>query len=142
MDEIFSFLLITVISSHSDSESPAADSIRGRIIRQQADKLVRMNILGDLAHEHQEEDRRVRDEDARHVIDAEEAARAAEARPHKRPQKRPNERPENSIVRRAHLERKRLEYKLMAQGLWQCQQWKPMRGWSSLRLLANGASFD
>ena len=80
MDEKFSFLLITVMSSYSDSEPPADDSIRGRIIRQQADKLARMSALGDLAQEQREEDRRGRDEDARRVMEAEEVAWAAEAR--------------------------------------------------------------
>ena len=56
LDEKFSFLLITVMSSYSDSEPPADDSIRGRIIRQQADKLARMSALGDLAQEQCEED--------------------------------------------------------------------------------------
>ena len=68
------------MSSHSNSESPAADSVRGQIICQQVDKLMWMNILGDLAQEHWEEDQRARDEDARHVIDAEEEVWAAEAR--------------------------------------------------------------
>jgi hypothetical protein len=80
LDEKFSFLLITVMSSYSDSEPPADDSIRGRIIRQQADKLARMSALGDLAQEQREEDRRGRDEDARRVIEAEEVARAARVR--------------------------------------------------------------
>ena len=79
MDEKFSFL-ITVMSSYSDSEPPADDSIRGRIICQQVDKLARMSVLGDLAQEQREEDRRGREEDARHVIDAEEVAWAARAR--------------------------------------------------------------
>ena len=39
-----------------------------------------MSALGDLVQEQCEKDRRGRDEDARHVIDAEEVARAAEAR--------------------------------------------------------------
>ena len=68
------------MSSYSDSEPPADDSIRGRVIRQQADKLARMSALGELAQEQREEDRRGRDEDARRVIDAEEVARAAGAR--------------------------------------------------------------
>ena len=68
------------MSSYSNSEPPADDSIRGRIIRQQADKLARMSALGDLAQEQRKEDQRGRDEDARRVIDAEEVARAAEAR--------------------------------------------------------------
>ena len=56
--------------SHSNSESPAADSVCGWIVRQQADKLMRMNILGDLAQEHQEEDRRARDEEAAWTAEA------------------------------------------------------------------------
>ena len=68
------------MSSHSDSEPPADDSICSQIISQQADKLARMSALGDLAQEQWEEDRRGRDEDARRIIDAEEVARAAEAR--------------------------------------------------------------
>ena len=66
--------------SYSDSKPPTDNSIHGRIIHQQADKLARMSVLGDLAQEQQEEDRRGRDEDARRVIDAEEVAWAAEAR--------------------------------------------------------------
>ena len=68
------------MSSYSDSEPPADDSIRGRIIRQQADKLARMSALGDLVQEQREKDRRAREEDARHVMEAEEVAWAAEAR--------------------------------------------------------------
>ena len=68
------------MSSYSDSEPPTNDSIHGRIIRQQADKLARMSALGDLVQEQREEDRRGRDEDARRVIDAEEVAWAARAR--------------------------------------------------------------
>ena len=68
------------MSSYSDSELPADDSIRGRIICQQVDKLARMSVLGDLVQEQHKEDQRGREEDARHVIDAEEVARAAESR--------------------------------------------------------------
>ena len=68
------------MSSYSDSEPPADDSIRSQIICQQADKLARMSVLGDLAQEQREEDRRGRDEDARRVIDAEEVVQVAEAR--------------------------------------------------------------
>ena len=68
------------MSSYSDSKPPADDSIRGRIIRQQADKLAKMSALGDLVQEQCEEDRRGREEDARRVMDAEEVARAARAR--------------------------------------------------------------
>ena len=68
------------MSSYSDSEPPADDSIRGRIIRQQADKLAKMSALGDLVQEQREEDRRGREEDARRVMDAEEVARVARAR--------------------------------------------------------------
>ena len=39
-----------------------------------------MSAMGDLAQEQWEEDRRGREEDARRVIDAEEVARAADAR--------------------------------------------------------------
>ena len=68
------------MSSYSDSEPPANNSICGRIIHQQVDKLARMSVLGDLAQEQREEDRRGRDEDARRIIDAEEVVWAAEAR--------------------------------------------------------------
>ena len=68
------------MSSYSDSESPAANSILGRIIRQQADKLAKMSAMGDLAQEQREEDRRLRELDTRHVVDAEEVAWAADAR--------------------------------------------------------------
>ena len=68
------------MSSYSNSEPPADNSIHGRIICQQADKLARMSALGDLVQEQCEEDQRGRDEDARCVIDAEEVAWAAEAR--------------------------------------------------------------
>ena len=68
------------MSSYSDSESPAANSIQGCIIQQQADKLVKMSTMGDLAQEQWEKDRRAREEDARHVMEAEEVARAVEAR--------------------------------------------------------------
>ena len=60
------------MSSYSDSESLADDSIHSRIIRQQADKLARMSALGDLAQEQWEKDQRAREEDTRHVMDAEE----------------------------------------------------------------------
>ena len=66
--------------SYSDSKPPTDDSICGRIICQQVDKLARMSTMGDLAQEQREEDRRGRDEDARRVIDAEEVVWAADAR--------------------------------------------------------------
>ena len=68
------------MSSYSDSEPPTDNSIRGQIIRQQADKLARMSALGDLAQEQWEKDRRVREEDAKRVMEAEEVAGAVEAR--------------------------------------------------------------
>ena len=68
------------MSSYSDSESPADNSIRSRIIRQQADKLAKMSVLGDLVQEQREKDQRVREEDARRVMEAEEVVRAVEAR--------------------------------------------------------------
>ena len=68
------------MSSHSDSESPADNSIRGWIICQQADKLARMSTLGDLVQEQREKDWRAREEDVRHIMEAEEVAQAVEAR--------------------------------------------------------------
>ena len=98
-----------------------------------------MSALGDLVQEQREEDRRGREEDTRRVIDAEEVARAARARAAWKAAKRPNERPVSSTARRAHPERKRLGFMIMVRGLRQRQRWKPTRGWSSLRPLANGA---
>ena len=68
------------MSSYSDSKSLADDSICGRIICQQADKLARMSMLGDLAQEQWEKDQRAREEDARCVMDAEEVVWAVDAR--------------------------------------------------------------
>ena len=68
------------MSSYSDSELPTDDSICSQIICQQADKLTRMSMLGDLAQEQEEEDQRVREEDARCVMDAEEVVWVANAR--------------------------------------------------------------
>ena len=66
--------------SYSDSELPTTDSVRSQIIRQQVDKLARMSVLGDLVQEQWEEDRRVREEDVRHIMDVEEVAWVADAR--------------------------------------------------------------
>ena len=74
------------------------------------DKLAKMSALGDLAQEQWEEDRRVREEDARCVVDAEEVVRAADARP----LKRPNARLVSLTARRVRLKRNRLKSKLMA----------------------------
>ena len=63
--------------SYSNSESPTANSVQECIIWQQADKLTRM---GDLVQEQQEEDQRAREEDTVHIMQAEEATQAADAR--------------------------------------------------------------
>ena len=67
------------MSNYSENKLSAADSVQGHIIWQQADKLARMSALGDLVQE-QWEDWRVREEDTRCIMDAEEVAEAADTR--------------------------------------------------------------
>ena len=136
--ENFSFLLITVMSSYSDSESLADDSIHGRIICQQADKLARMSALGDLAQEQWEEDRRAREEDTRRVMDAEEVAWAADARAARKATKKAKRKVQELDSEESPPRKKKAQVQANGAGA----SVVLMRGWSSLRPPANGACLD
>ena len=80
MGENFSFLLITVILSINENQTSAIESICNCIIQQQVDLLAKINAVGAIAQEQQEEDWRAMGEDTVCVMEAKKVAWAVDAK--------------------------------------------------------------